>query len=89
MEISKGGQQAAGGDEAKRLSAENEYLRGCLKQAASQQFAMRLDSLFRVIESKAFEGTDFYQECRDEIMYAMRLKDEDKKKVHDAVGESR
>ncbi len=87
MEISKETQQ--GEDEVKTLAAENQYLRECLKQAASQRFAMRLDYLWRVVESDVYKGTDFYEECRDEIMYAMRLNDKDKKKLKDAAGESR
>ncbi len=78
-----------GGDELARLRAENDYLRECLKQAAGQRFAMRLDALFRVVEGEAFNGTDFYQECREEIMRALRLSDEDKRRMRDASGEGR
>lgn len=77
------------GGELDRLKAENSYLRECLRQAAGQRFAMRLDALFRVVEGEAFNGTDFYQECREEIMRALRLSGDDLKRMRDEAGEGR
>lgn len=86
MEISK---EQGGEADVKALAEENKYLKDCIKKAAERSFFMRLDYLFRVVESGKFDDTDFYEECRDEIMSVLRLKEEGKKKMRDALGESR
>ena len=50
-----------------------------------QMLLQRLDYLFRVIECKAYEGDDFYQECLEEIKLLMRLPEELKAKMTDAA----
>lgn len=50
-----------------------------------QMLLQRLDYLFRVVEDKAFEGDDFYQECLEEIKLLMRLPEELKAKMADAA----
>lgn len=77
------------GGELDKLKAENNYLRECLGQAAGQYFAMRLDALFRVVEGEAFNGTDFYQECREELMRMLRLSSDDLKRMRDEAREGR
>ena len=50
-----------------------------------QMLLQRLDYLFRVIECKAYDGDDFYQECLEEIKLLMRLPEELKAKMADAA----
>lgn len=71
--------------DVERLTAENEFLKKQIGVYQDSTMIARIDLLLRIVESKRWEGTDFLQECMEEIERVMRLPEEVAKKLHEEV----
>lgn len=63
-------------DAVKQAFEENAMLKEQVKALSAIVANRRLDLVMRCIESEVFQGTDFYEDCRLEIMSALKISKE-------------